>query len=676
MIFVDISKPKSVKEVNDLLDSVAIQEKNITPMEAMEILRSTNYEGCILRLLNLIEDLNGNEQLDFKNIVLSTVYCREQPAEVYVKAHALAVKGGYEQEFESLGKNHEKEYLASYLERTMVFRPQSPEDVCGDLRSYQSMSCEFDGELRIPATCMLPNSVDLSRNDQVSLCYCDLRQVRHICFKEGAVLDMSDAKLPENMTISMCQKVNLFHSDLSMVNDLHFEMVKDINLSHTKMPNVLEVENCVNLNLDFCDLTKLKKIKLYNIGSISLNHAILPEQFDLTECQTIYLTHVNLNQKRIIFKEGAEVDLCSSVFDQGIDLSACRKVWLTGCSLKHFSELNFKDGTDVVLSQAEFVSNADLDLSRFNYTELRGFDFSIVGNVIFRKGGKIDFQESIITKDMDFLSLSEINLSECNLRALNTLQLGKKKKATLAHVKYLPETLDVSQVEDLDLSACDLSHVGVLKFKENGAVNLFGCQGINKKTVFSKLKKVCLSCCDLAEFKKIEFGKNSQVYLTKVKNLPAVLNISSVERLDLGRNELTKMKNLRFAKGSFISLYGIENMPGNLDFTPCARVELYESNLSNLGQLIFGKNTEVDLCRAKLPRIVDVSSCSKVVFGGCNVTAVRRLYLKNYEQLEQIISEQDLSKMKALIVFRKEMNPFKRYCLWRKRKQTYRNKQN
>ena len=99
--------------------------------------------------------------------------------------------------------------MASQSTRTYIFRPRSYEEIKGDLTKYQALVCDFDGEARISATCLLPSNVDFSRCDKVFLCYCDLKHVRNYKFMEGSVVDLADAKLADELKLSQCKKVNL-----------------------------------------------------------------------------------------------------------------------------------------------------------------------------------------------------------------------------------------------------------------------------------------------------------------------------------------------------------------------------------------------------------------------------------------------------------------------------------
>ena len=120
MRFIDIVKPKNAVEVEEFLAPYVNGEKEFSPEVAMEVLKSTNFEPCIAKLLDIIEGLSGDAQAEYKDIVLSVVCRREQPSSIAVKAMALAVKSGYDEELNKLKNVDAKEYLAS--QSTNTFR--------------------------------------------------------------------------------------------------------------------------------------------------------------------------------------------------------------------------------------------------------------------------------------------------------------------------------------------------------------------------------------------------------------------------------------------------------------------------------------------------------------------------------------------------------------------------
>ena len=92
MRFIDIVKPKNAVEIDEMLEPYLNGEKEFSKEVAFDVLKATNYEPCIMKLLDMIEGLPADVQVDYKDVVLSVVCRREQPSAIAVKALALAVK--------------------------------------------------------------------------------------------------------------------------------------------------------------------------------------------------------------------------------------------------------------------------------------------------------------------------------------------------------------------------------------------------------------------------------------------------------------------------------------------------------------------------------------------------------------------------------------------------------
>jgi hypothetical protein len=103
-------------------------------------------------------------------------------------------------------------------------------------------------------------------DDEVYLSYCDLSKVKALKFKEGAEVDLVNAKkLPKDLDVSLCSKVDLRYCDLEGLK-LKFREGAVVDLSSTgNLPKDLDVSMCSKVELCCCDLSGVKQIKFRNM---------------------------------------------------------------------------------------------------------------------------------------------------------------------------------------------------------------------------------------------------------------------------------------------------------------------------------------------------------------------------------------------------------------------------
>ena len=108
------------------------------------------------------------------------------------------------------------------------------------------------------------------------------------------------------------------------------------------------------------------------------------------------------------------------------------------------------------------------------------------------------------------------------------------------------------------------------------------------------------------------------------------------DRVNLFWYDLSKVKALKFREGAVVDLVGAKNLPKDLDVSMCSRVDLGCCDLEGL-RLKFREGAEVDLHGSKnLPKDLDFSQCSRVVLWECDLDG---LNLKFREGAEVYLGE-------------------------------------
>ena len=447
-MFVDIENPKSPLKVANILTAydkgvvvkgVRQPKEKLTPEVCLDILKSTNHPRCIQNMLQLIAKLPDEEQVQFKEVVLSCFDNREQPKPVLDVGQELAEKSGYGIEFAQVQKIKEGLFLSSDAVALKCLMCKESEFTNEDFSAYDKViflsdkKIQFKSQLKLyvkfPKNMEFPNSLDVSFYDENGWGGLNLLGVQSIRFKEGAKVNLKGAKnLPDNLDVSQCLEVNLSECDLKGLSHLCFKDGAEVDLKDAKnLPADLDFSRCVMVDLLGCNLRKQLNLRFKDGAKVDLERAKkLPPNLDFSCCADISLRSSDLSeQSNLRFMEGASVDLSGvKNLPANLDFSQCNEVWLCDCDLSGQPNPRFKNGAKVVMQSA------------YNFSE------------------KIDFS-----------LCSEVVLNCCDLKDVSYLCFKDGAIVDLTFAYNLPENLDVSMCAKVDLDECDFSTVKELVFK-------------------------------------------------------------------------------------------------------------------------------------------------------------------------------------------------------------------
>ena len=268
-MFVDIENPKTPLKVTNILTAydkgvvvkgVRQSPQKLTPEVCLDILKSTNYPRCIRDILQLIAKLPDEEQAQFKDVVLACFDNREQPTDIFQLGQELAEKSGYGIEFAKLKKINEGPYLYSEANAQKCYMCFKSEFTDEDFSAYDKVvflsheKIQFGEDVKFPKNMEIPNSSDVSFSDEKKGIEtekgCDLRGVQSFCFKEGAKVSFKKAEnLPENLDFSCCNEVSLSRCDLKRVSHLRFKDGAKIDMGLAYyLPENLDFSQCDTVN--------------------------------------------------------------------------------------------------------------------------------------------------------------------------------------------------------------------------------------------------------------------------------------------------------------------------------------------------------------------------------------------------------------------------------------------
>ena len=201
----------------------------ISPEFAMEILGKTNHFAHIKKVVNHIKkscmDENGelvkDKVLAYKDFILSSVDGREQEGMALKWLQELADACGIREEFDKVNDERSKIYNNTVCKMIVVKTKEEFEALKGNnLVVYH----DFSGKKVLHTVNDDYYTTFYADDSSIDLSGCDLDKVERIIFREGAEVNLSEAKnLPKDLDVSMCSKVNLSRCDLSRVEKIKFK---------------------------------------------------------------------------------------------------------------------------------------------------------------------------------------------------------------------------------------------------------------------------------------------------------------------------------------------------------------------------------------------------------------------------------------------------------------------
>ena len=324
-------------EVEDWINRTrdASEGKRISPEFAMEILGKTNFYGHIKKVLKNIKEKNKTKEelLLYKDFVLSCVDGREMSPQALTMLQELADVCEVRDEFDELKNKEPKVYDRDDCYKVVIVRTEEEFYELGG----ENLRIFFDA-------------------DKVYLSSCEFNHVKSLKFREGAKVNLSEAKnLPKDLDVSMCSKVDLGNCDLKGL-DLKFREGAKVNLSGAEnLPKDLDVSMCSEVKLTGCDLEGLD-LKFREGAEVNLNNAEkLPKDLDVSMCSKVELIGCDLEGLELKFREGVVVDLKGAMnLPKELDLSMCSEVDMWYCDLTGVEKIKFKNKAQ----EEEFMKEA------------------------------------------------------------------------------------------------------------------------------------------------------------------------------------------------------------------------------------------------------------------------------------------------------------------------------
>lgn len=118
-----------------------LPKEKITPEVCLEILESTNYARNIKDMLLCIAELPQSEHAQFKDVIFSTFFKRQQPREIWLLAKKLAVSGGYENRFIWISRAKDGEILLSDAKKSYGYLTSERDLRYINIGNYEKLIC-------------------------------------------------------------------------------------------------------------------------------------------------------------------------------------------------------------------------------------------------------------------------------------------------------------------------------------------------------------------------------------------------------------------------------------------------------------------------------------------------------------------------------------------------------
>ena len=305
MSFVRIIDEKNPIEVYNSVVK-AFKTHKLTPEFCMGVLSRTNVPAVMKEMLEKIGRLPVEEQLKYKEVVLSIFDRRQTSKKVKNEALEMAKNKGFEEDLNRVIKETGKGgYSAKFGVKDEVYiigENGSSYNVKRDLWSggeyldYTDFNFSnykiviFEGKVKTIKFCRnyflllhndsLKGFIDLSNMDNVDLSGCDLSDVLNIKFKDKSVVNLRDAKkLPKDLDVSMCDEVNLRKCDLKNFNFKFKEGAKVVLTWAWGLPKCLDVSMCGEVKMNNSGIYNVKELRFKNKRQMRDSEVKIPESW-------------------------------------------------------------------------------------------------------------------------------------------------------------------------------------------------------------------------------------------------------------------------------------------------------------------------------------------------------------------------------------------------------------
>ena len=430
-----------------------------TPQFTLQILEQTNHIANLKPIIKEIQKLPKEEQLKYKEFVLSAISHRIQSEQITKALVQMALDGEYIQEF--MDTNRYPKFYFPYSCKVTNIRNFDHENTnfsqYDTLISYNSKTNNTNLEL---ARCTLPTYVSLPNlhhlrlvdNNYDKLKTINIENVERISFEH-----QSTYRLPEKLDLSPCCRATFFECDLTGVKSIITspKMILEIK-GGGNLPEQLYFKDLKSVAIHSCFRTT-KELYIENSQSVSLNSSTrVPQKITIKNCESVRMDAIDFDIKELNLENIQYISLCEKKFKRGdskenppeiLDLSSCKEIRFQNFPLSKIKELKFgKHHTVVALEYA---------LSMPKVLDLRG--------------------------------AKKVILNYANCYGLKEIKFAKGSVVHLTGAYNLPKKLDISMCNCVDMFDCDLTNVEEITFlnEEQKEVLISSNQTFNGKIKYS-----------------------------------------------------------------------------------------------------------------------------------------------------------------------------------------------
>ncbi|MBQ2885220.1 MAG: hypothetical protein IJE43_15935 [Alphaproteobacteria bacterium] len=430
----------------------------ISAIQAMQFLKKTNHIANIKFIIKEIKKLSKEDRWYYKSFVLSAIERREHAKSVYEDLRALAVEGGYEDEF----------LVADY--HTKVYLPTD----CKFYKINDNNAHELEECIKKNIRCVVSFA---GKRSMVDLSGLDLKMVAHLSLHKTRVSFDRAKNIPPYTDLSDCSGIKFGECDLSRFSNFNFAWGTAVRFRRDyNFPDDTNFCNAHSVIFEDCDLRRMDNVSIVKKGDF--NNVKLPDAIYLyphaevrfADCDFSTVKEMSYTSGIIHTKEIAFVRCCN--LPKVLDLSMSEYVIFYDTDLKGVKKIKFCVGKRICLTGA------------YNFPEVLSFP--------------------------PLTNLNSVCLNDCDLNGVKKLEFSPKSSVEFERAKNLPENLDLSNCYRVDLIEADLTGVKNIKFGKGTVVVLRKAKNLPEFLDFSMCEHVYLDDTCLENVKKIKFESKEQ----------------------------------------------------------------------------------------------------------------------------------------------------------------------
>lgn len=136
---------------------------------------------------------------------------------------------------------------------------------------------------------------------------------------------------------------------------------------------------------------------------------------------------------------------------KNVDFSNCVEAELQSCDLAEQTQLRFRDGAKVSLTDVKNLKNGT-DFSNCAELKMVNCDMQELRWLGFRQGAKIYLKDiANFPAGVDFSPCADVFVEKCDFKKLSAICFGKGAKVNLNFVTRMPAFVDMSECEKIDI---------------------------------------------------------------------------------------------------------------------------------------------------------------------------------------------------------------------------------